>query len=179
VESGYRDWTATRFPVAQTADGGFIVGSGKLRKTNTLGQEIWARTYNHLDVVFDVLQTPDGGYAATGVGSSAGARTRKELYQLALLRVNAQGTQQWLKLRSNTRHGSQGLSITLASGGGFTVGGEDGTGTLTRFNSLGAVVWSTSELNEHRWTGDCVQTSDGGYMALVGNRLIRFGADGD
>ena len=123
VEGEYRDWTAARLPIRQTADGGFIIGSRLLRKTNALGQQVWAKSYGQVDAVFDVVQTPDGSYAATGVGSSIGARTEKDMYQLALLRVSAQGTQQWLRLRSLTKHGSQGLSIACTSDGGYIVGG--------------------------------------------------------
>jgi hypothetical protein len=117
--------------VAQTADGGFIIGActesfgeGSLDvyliRTDTRGQVLWARTYGgeEWDMPWDVHQTADGGYIAAGETGSF-AESGLDVY---LVRTDADGEPLW-----TSNYGGEGRQTAQAvwqtEEGDFIVGG--------------------------------------------------------
>jgi len=173
-----RDWGIGTVPVAQTASGGYIVGSDRLLRTDSLGNQMWRVGFDLVYAIFDVAPTPDGGYVATGVGGNKRAWMNRNRYKLCLLKVNSQGALQWRKLFAFSDDGTQGISVDVTSDGGYFVCGEDGTGMAVRFNAQGVELWRKSELNGNCWASSGRQTVDGGYVIAVHDKLIKLAADG-
>jgi hypothetical protein len=71
-----------------------------------------------------------------------------------------------------------GLSLDQTVDGGFLVSGEDGSGMLARYDSQGHELWYLTGLNGWRWAGHSQQTTDGGYVVIVSNQVIKLAPEG-
>ncbi|MBN1174611.1 MAG: hypothetical protein JXA67_20770, partial [Micromonosporaceae bacterium] len=174
-----RDWSISAVPVAQTGDGGFIVGTDRLLKTDVQGNQVWRTAYDSVYAIFDVHEVSGGGYAAVGVGGKKRAGRGHDRYKLCLLKVTSAGALQWRRLYAYGEDGAMGISVDVTADGGYFVSGEDGTGMVARYDTLGVELWRLTELNSVYWASYCQQTSDGGYVVSAHNKIIRLAPEGD
>ncbi|MBN2466389.1 hypothetical protein JXD38_12285 [candidate division WOR-3 bacterium] len=174
-------YTTQSIPMQRTKDGGFIIGASTLIKLDSVGNLLWSKTYDSVIAVYSVLQTPDGGYAATGVvrqGESArplsmGYSTpRVSMY---LLKTDSQGNLTWKKNYQDTLRSSVGFWVELAGEVGLHGFGLVATGSESSPERYAGYVVKTNASGEERWRmttappPQCLRrTSDGGYI-LVGS----------
>jgi hypothetical protein len=140
--------------VQQTTDGGYIIvgftnsfGSGMrdvyLVKTDSLGNDIWERTFggNLYDVAFCVVQTDDDGYIITGYTYSFG----NGMADLYLIKTNSVGSPMWTQTYGKVYY-DEGWSVCPTSDGGYIVTGDVGLADGSRLwviktDSLGDLTW--------------------------------------
>jgi hypothetical protein len=176
--------------VRQTADGGYIVigqtksfGAGStdvyLVKTDSLGNDLWAKTYGGVarDDGCCVRQTTDGGYVLAGDVESFGAGF-SDFY---LVKTDSLGDSLWAKV-----YGGGGgdcvysLDLTSDSGylmAGFTVSFGEGLYDVyaIKTDSLGDSLWTRTYGDSSTDRGySAQQTSDGGY--IIAGETESFGA---
>jgi hypothetical protein len=134
----------------QTSDGGYIIATKTLLKVDSLGNQQWLSTFSGTTGAYSVVQTYDGGYAATGPA-------------LFLLRTDAQGDLQLLKEYAHSGY-SRGNWVEQTADGGYVIAGEArDAARIIRTDSSGSEIWHYTR----QWDGaQCVrQTRDGGYVA--------------
>lgn len=186
---GNENYNAWRTSVQQTADGGYITYMGTfslegnwddviLIKLNADGNEEWSSIFGGPDDdwFFDIKQTTDGGYIATGVSVPGKDNTW-------LVKIESNGSLEWEK----TFEGSVGLSVDQTLEGGFIVSGykhESGSNfmiNLIKIDVFGNVEWTKTYPGKE---GNAVQqTTDGGYIISglddSGILLIKTNAEGN
>ena len=102
IGSANREWANA---IDVTSDGGLIIGGIKeggapgheniyLVKTDMEGNTLWTKTYGyeHNDRVYDIKQTPDGGYVAVGYITLETPYIMRDIY---LLKTDADGDTLW------------------------------------------------------------------------------------
>jgi len=162
---GYGHWIDF-VPVVQTSDGGFLLGSRTLAKTDATGGLLWKRFYDHVGQAYSVLQTHEGGYVATGPGSAE--LTPGCSSSVYLLKTDAAGNVQWRQLYQG--HGwDAGYSVKQTPDHGFIVASTlephllADRGWIIRTDSLGNGRWSVTLDVPSNARSACV-ASDGGYV---------------
>jgi hypothetical protein len=139
---------------------------------------LWTRPYGWRgeDQGLSICQTPDGGYAFTGVALPYG----DENWQVYLIKTDAGGNVLWTQAYGGPDPDGA-RSIDLTSDGGFIIAGSTvsyGIGSdayLVRTDADGDTIWT-------RWYGgsgdekaySVQQTSDGGF--IFAGRTFSFGA---
>ena len=158
---GYADCCSPdAVPLNQTTDGGFIIGTKGLLKVDSLGNQQWLRTFDDVAYVNSVIQTPDGGYVATG--SPRGSNG------INLFKTDAKGNSQWGKTYTSSENDGGDWVEETADGGYVIAGCSSYVATIIRTTSNGTLLWTDSLCGGH---ADCVrQTTDGGYI-VTGTRL--------
>jgi hypothetical protein len=156
VECGTRDM----FPLHQTSDGGYIIGTKTLLKVDSFGNQQWLRTFEDVACANSVVQTPDGGYVATGPTSD-----HSNTY---LLKTDVDGSREWIVPRLTGDTESEGYWLDQAADGGFVVAGycrgpkDRDIACVFRLTSSGIHMWTDSLCTG---AATCVrQTRDGGYI---------------
>jgi len=122
--------------IEETHDHGFILGGVELIefdeytydfeidfllvKLNATGNFLWNATYDHdeLDQIFKVIETDDHGYAFIGFSSDMSSF----MGDLALLKVDEQGTEQWRKIFTDTNYNTD-IFIGETEDKGIILGG--------------------------------------------------------
>jgi hypothetical protein len=174
-------YTTQSIPMQRTADGGFIIGARTPIKLDSVGNLQWSKTYDSVFAVYSVLQTPDGGYAATGLvryDESAGPLSvgysfpRVSMY---LLKTDSQGNLTWKKSYQDTLRRSVGFWVELARDSRHHGLGLVATGSEAAAESVSGYVVRTDTSGNVQWQmlvdppAQCIRgTSDGGYI-LVGS----------
>jgi len=174
-------YTTQSIPMQRTTDGGFIIGARTLIKLDSVGNLQWSKTYDSVLSVSSVLQTPDGGDAATGLvrsGESTGPLSvgypspRISTY---LLKTDSQGNLTWKKSYQDTLRSSVGFWVELAGDSDPHGLGLVATGSEASPERYSGYVVRTDASGEERWRmttatpAQCLRgTSDGGYI-LVGS----------
>jgi len=177
------------FSVQQTTDEGYVV-TGRtesfgesndvyLIKTNSLGQEIWSKTFGdeNDNIGRSVIQTSDNGFFLTtdtyifGSGFS----------WIDLIKTDSVGNIEWTTTFDNNDD-DDGFSAQNTNDGGFIVTGM----TEADNNIADALLIKTSGNGDIEWThtygdyeslerGKCVQqTADGGYVLVGGKKLAGY-----
>jgi len=158
--------------VFQTSDHGFIMGGnvnselGLLYKTDAFGNTEWSNTYGKLEEsikrIESVVQTPDGGYIATGTTDY----TWPSYSNVWLIKTDSKGNEIWNKSLCRGR----GFSIKNTFDGGYIIGGDDFPyipSLLVKTDSNGNIQWKETFLGGSGATiNDVVQASDGGFIAV-------------
>jgi hypothetical protein len=165
-------WTGF-IQIQQTSDGGYIIGSEALTKTDSLGNIQWRKGYDKIFVIFSVLQTTDGGYITTGIG--ANEANPNQWSKIFLLKTDSSGNQVWKKKLSDGSGHDQGSSVKQTQDGGYFICGDlDGDAFVIKTDSLGNAQWKKllGEANKWAWCGQ--QTSDGGYIIIVDEQLVKL-----
>jgi len=124
-------WVCSMHP---TDDGGYILAGDRyypklvpsdawLLKLNASGYEEWNRTYGfslYQERGESARQTPDGGYALTGL---TGTTTGYEPYTLWIVKTDGDGNEQWNRSIQSNLSG-YGSSIVCSSDGMFIITGN-------------------------------------------------------
>jgi hypothetical protein len=186
---GEESWRSN-FPIAdtnlygtvvhQTTDGGYIivgsVGGAWLwdvlvLKADANGDLVWQRSFGKSDGPdhgADVLQTSDGGYIVLGDTSTYGQGG----YDLWLIKLTADGTEQWNKTIGGTSNEEPKRFIETDDGGYVIVGRTETAEYMedvwvVQIDEDGDVLWQKtygdSDLTEY---GVDVKTVSNGYIVL-------------
>ncbi len=177
-----------------TGDGGFIIcgstrspGPGDIDayvvKTGPSGDVVWSGHYGgrYVEEVFDIAETPDGGYAAVGFTSTATAG----YYDVYLLRLDETGDTLWTRTYGGKDY-DYGYALAVTPDGGFIIAGRTssfGKGAraayFIRTDAAGDTLWTRAHGG---WGKDeayaVVALPGGGYMA-AGYTTSRGAGAGD
>ncbi|HTW93070.1 MAG TPA: hypothetical protein VMH22_15375 [bacterium] len=146
----------------RTSDGGYIIGTRTLLKVDSLGvQQQLIKTFGSLMSANSVIQTSDGGYAATGA--------KQGYTSIYLLKTNANRDSVWADTFMPSEV-SRGHCIEQTSDGGYIIAGTTrpsykagDIATLVRTSSNGTQIWTDTLSGSY--SGHCIrQTADGGYV---------------
>jgi hypothetical protein len=177
--------------VALTQDGGYIVagwtmpsgvGSSNLYLicTDSLGDSIWAKAYS--DTVNShgnaVIQTTDGGFAATGQILPFYPYYTPDMY---LLKTDSEGDTIWTRTFGTGDTWEEGHSVAQTSDGGYIITGEIDVSVtnrdawLIKTDTLGNPQWEKTFGGADPDRGNSVaQTTDAGY--IIAGFTWSFGA---
>ena len=170
--------------VKQTNDGGYIITgvadldftNGEsdiyLLRTDALGNEVWSQTYDESDNDYGtcVIVTDDNGFMVTGIIYNHPPNS----FDCILLKTDSVGNIIW----SQTYGGEEddrSYSLQQTSDGGYIFTGAAEIDTtayiyellVTRTDSIGNVIWTTSMGGYVHATGYCVQiTEDDGFIVI-------------
>ncbi len=191
--------------VQQTTDGGYILvgyttsfgAGGKdvyLIKTNANGDTLWTKTYGGStdEEVNSVQQTTDGGYILAGYDRSFTIYGGNP-YELYLIKIDANGIQQWFTTTNEWYGGGfMGSSVLQTTDGGYITaskeywsGGNTGIRIrLTKTDGNGIFQWN--KIYEDAWPSSIKPTDDGGYIvsgfhsdSSADMYLLKVDANGD
>jgi hypothetical protein len=144
----------------RTSDGGYIIGTKTLLKVDSLGHQPSLKTFGSLMNANSVIQTSDGGYAATGA--------KLGYASICLLKTNANQDSVWMRTYVPTEC-SRGQWVEQTTDGGYIIAGTARPNSgdfdkvvMVRIESDGTLAW-TDTLSYG--SGYSVrQTTDGGYV---------------
>lgn len=188
--------------VVETGDNGYALAGytrsfgagmrdGMLIKTDSTGNEIWSRTFGRdsSDAFYDMVATPDGGFAITGNTNSY------DNPGVWLVKTDSTGNENWRRIFE--AEGSWGYSLKTTYDGGFIIAGvtgynyytRAGEGWLIKADSLGNMEWnrtyggdSTDIFQEVSLTTDSGFICTGCYSANSDSEriwVVRTDRDGD
>lgn len=177
--------------IIQTSDGGYAVtgstnsfGSSApsfsdmfLAKFTADGSKSWIKTWggDNSDAGYSLVQTPDGGYAVTGLTISTGYTTGGE--DAFVARFTADGDISWLRTWGDTAHDEALDMIQVIDGGYVIVGntysyGADGPNAfIAKFDSNGILVWSKTLVGSGLESGVSIVQAPDGSLAFTGSTL--------
>jgi hypothetical protein len=166
----YGQWNA-EIPVRQTADGGYIMASEVLLKTNAFGVEVWRHSYEDVLVLFSVCEVPGGGFVAAGIARAPWPTSYFKPFNMVLLRTDANGAFMWKRVFTDGRE-SDARCVSLASNG-FILSGSVNLdhldhGRVVKTDFQGNTIW-TKTFPERTVLEFGQQTSDGGYLVGSGD----------
>jgi len=156
------------FSIAQTPDGGYIVGGQTesfgagsqdlwVLRLDPTGGLVWQKRYGgpETNLARGVLPTPDGGFVAGGYGGGLAY----------VIKMDSSGNVVWQKgYRANLVALS---SIQPTLDGGYIFTGKVGAKwTVVKLTSAGGIAWQKT-FGDAQWFGSITQTSDGGYVASM------------
>ncbi len=173
----------TSLAIALSSDGGYVlVGNTQplykekldilVVKTDAEGMVIWIKSFggNETDQAFDVLQTPNGGFAIAGSTESQGYGDK----DFWLVTLDSEGRTLW-----NTTYGGPAKDIALSF-----IQTEDETFTLVGYTESfgvgGADMWiiHTNDLGDPIWNktiGGTEGDSAWGVLSVENNRYLIAG----
>ncbi len=179
------DWTfyspLFSLSIIQTSTGEIVIGSSViilknagslcssmlLIKTNINGTAIWKQTFGEerLNMAYDLLQTPDGGFVLAGWTTFYGAGSG----DMWLVKTDENGTVQW-----NQTYGGEANEIAFdclqTIDGGFALGGitnssGDEDFWLVKTDEYGAYQWSQAYGGSRdEYIRSLLQTVDGEFI---------------
>jgi uncharacterized delta-60 repeat protein len=182
------DWA---FSVEQTNDGGYIIagytnsyGSGSsdfyLVKTDSQGNQVWARAYGglYVEYAYSVQQTDDDGYIVAGFTQTFGVN----MPNFFMVKTNSFGDSLWSLSYGILGSTDEAYSLQVTDDGGFIMAGftwpfNGGSKDflLVRTNSNGEQLWTRSYGGDDVDNAKSVQqTSDGGY--IIAGSTFSYGA---
>lgn len=178
------------YDVSVTPDGGFLVvgsttsfGAGGrdayIIKTDSLGNELWNRTYGGVlaDEARSVANHPDSGFVITGTTESFGAGYT-DVY---LIRIDQQGDSIWTRAYGGVG-GDNSYSIKRTFDNDYIIVGSTGSFGVgyssvyaLKIDQYGDTLWTTTYGGPKADFGRSVQIAqDGGF--IIGGRTHSYGA---
>ncbi|MEO6168936.1 MAG: T9SS type A sorting domain-containing protein [Chitinophagales bacterium] len=130
VETESHDYIIAGTTSSYGEDAGSFYKDIYLMKVDDDGNFIWGKTYGtagNYDEAFDVIETYDGHYAATGRYITSGA------FHCFLLKTDADGDMIYMKAFGDTLHNVTGYAIANTFDGGYII---TGSSTLTKDSYL-------------------------------------------
>ncbi|MBU0995589.1 MAG: right-handed parallel beta-helix repeat-containing protein [Proteobacteria bacterium] len=133
------------YAIVETSDGGYMAAGETFStspdqsdigiiKVDCAGKEVWGKTFdiNDNDIAYDICKTRHGDYIITGSAYS----TVNAASDLALLRIDADGNEKWLKTYGDTGDDTGYAAVEtdeneiVVAGGTSTVAGEMKIGVI-------------------------------------------------
>jgi hypothetical protein len=190
---GGRGWDVGR-SIVQASDGSYLIAGdtnsstnsgysyGWLVKTDYLGNMLWNRTYGSAygGGFFDVVRTMDGGYTACGVVGG----------QPWLIKTDVDGNPVWNKTFDIVYPG-WAVALMQTNDGGYILGGHTSYFSYThtipnkfwivRTDSFGNTLWERdlTDQSDPTWLYSIIETSDQGFFAAGGDRLVKVDSRGN
>ncbi|MDD5528755.1 MAG: T9SS type A sorting domain-containing protein [bacterium] len=140
-----------------------------LLRTDSLGDSIWSKTYDGINVGFSEVQlTTDNGYILTG-GTNFYVAGKGDVW---LVKTDSLGDTLWTKIFGGDSCSDYGYSVQQTTDGGFIIAGTTysfGAGKcdayLIKTNSSGDTLWTKTfgGINDDA-AYSVQQVSDGGYV---------------
>lgn len=178
------------YSVQQTTDGGYIIagetssfGAGMndvwLIKTDSNGNEEWNKTFGGPgdDRANSVRQTFDGGYIIVGEMRMP----TPSWIDGWVIKTDPNGKEEWNMKFSGPKHAGAN-SVQKTSDGSYIIA-SFGYATLIKIDSNGNEEWNWSSpvgsSGDYRWGDFVQQTSDEGYITILGNVLVKLAKDVD
>ena len=179
--------------IFQLNDEGYIIGGTTFNNTNgsgdyyllrldEFGNEVWSQNYgsNYYDEFNALIPTSDGGFLMMGEDAL-------NYGKILLIKVDAQGQQEWSKLAGPDVGKTEGRDIKNTSDGGYIITGytrpmgnmDDEDFYLLKIDENGEEVWDFTTGGQFDEFGeDVIQTADGGYVS-TGYKKLDSGNEGD
>ena len=164
--------------VLATGDGDFVVAGNvdqdgtkiaHLVKLDSSGQVRWAQTWNlgGNTLLYDVKQTPDGGYILGGYTDATGAGGM----DLLLIKTDSGGDSMWTRTYGGPSN-EFGYCVETVGSTGYVISGTTGSfgaGSndfyLVRTNTTGDTLWTrTFGGRSQDWLQDMRLAADGGFI---------------
>ena len=176
--------------VAQTSDGGYIIGGFKvidtfydynyILKIDSAGKKIWEKTYGDATGTYDylvnsIIQSKDGNYYATGAKALDATFGYGGISNLYVFKLNPNGDSLWQKYYANDS--SSGRDIIQAADGELVVTGGNNIGMnnnvyIAKISSSGILRWEKNLPTVPNGYGTSImQTTDRGY-AICGTQVV-------
>ena len=154
------EWTDEDLSMRRTSDGGYIIGTRTLLKVGSQGENPQLKTFGSVVSANSVIQTSDGGYAATGAKPGAG---------IYLLKTNTNRDSLWMNAYAQSEFSRGHWIEQTTPDGGYIIAGTTRPGnhqgdkvTLVRTSSNGTLQWTDTLFSGY---GNCIrQTADGGFI---------------
>jgi len=159
--------------IEQTTDSGFIVNcNGHLIKTDSQGDTLWTKNYEGGAYLGRTIsQTTDGGYIFVSNKMTLDTILFSFTSESYLTKLDNQGDTLWKKT-FNTDSLVNAVSVEQTTDGGYIISGNRGNDFnqlstkpfLTKTDSIGNILWTTTY---SYFLGSLVstqQTTDGGYI---------------
>ena len=173
-------WDAANFSIPTFDNGMAIVGltktgdpisvNGWIFKTDQNGLVQWSKVTGdtNWDVYFDICQTNDNGYIATGYTESTDSLSQLDLW---LIRLDSLGGIKWKRTYKGPSPSSTeiGYAVAHTADGGFVVAGfcaeKDKDVFIIRTDSIGGVLWEKKYGKERDEEATTLNTmEDGGFL---------------
>jgi hypothetical protein len=173
-------WDAADFGISTSDHGMAIVGltqtgdpisvNGWIFKTDDTGLVTWSKVIGdtNMDVCFDICQTNDNGYIATGFTQSEDSLSQFDLW---MIRLDSLGEIKWTRTYEAFSDSSSefGYAVAQTADGGFVAAGFYGDKESDVFvilmDSMGVATWEKTygkELNDEATA--LMTMPDGGYL---------------
>jgi len=174
----------------QTSDGGYLIAGltcnidwiadGCLIKTDSAGNMQWQKTYGGAgdDGFYGITASSEGGYILSGFTNSTGAG----LYDAWLVKVDAQGNQQWAETYGgadddfayNAFETETDFVVDCTT---YSYGAGDADVWLLKVDAMGGLMWDYTyggPEGDHGWYG--AKTTDG---FALGGYTYSYGVNGN
>lgn len=173
-------WDAADFGISTSDSGMAIAGltqtgdpisvNGWIFKTDRTGLVQWSKVIGDakMDVCFDIRQTNDNGYIATGSAQSVDSSSQIDLW---LIRLDSSGEIKWKRTYEDLLNPSAefGYAVAQTADGGFIAAGFCGNMQsdvfIVRMDSMGVATWEKKygkELNDE--ANALITLPDGGFL---------------
>ncbi|MEO1258144.1 MAG: T9SS type A sorting domain-containing protein [Bacteroidota bacterium] len=128
----------------------------------------WEKVFGdeHGDGLYDVLNTPDGGFLSVGHQQISNNPLHADLY---LIKTDAGGFEDWSQMVHDSLYSYYGKSISPTDDGGYVIGGnaivEDITrGFIAKTDNLGNLEWLTMTDQDSVWGRKALELADGTFL---------------
>ncbi|MNJ37493.1 Bacterial Ig-like domain (group 2) [compost metagenome] len=154
------------FSVIETVDGGFAVAgygatsagfySAFALRTNILGEQLWFKKYWFGDdqVIYDIVQTPDGGFLAVGSITRENYEPVEIQSALLIIKLNGQGQMEWNKQYQDKTATFYAHTLIPAKDGGYLIGYRKSAfgkiaNMLAKIDTSGSLLWEKAYPSEY------------------------------
>ena len=154
----------TFYDIYAVSDSGFImcgrswsnlgehIHNGFIVRTDSDGEALWTRNYEHFSIMFSIIETEDGNFLIGGTGGS----------QFRTMMIDGDGNVIW----QNSYDDAYCFAVIELKNGNFLLGGGDGRyGRLILINDEGDPIWSRNYNPANSALIRGLRETDGGAVA--------------